>query len=379
MDHFKNNLDKIESYLAKPKIFGLNYYYLAPIIAAERSKIVSRRILQRAAHARTLYRFKQAISFYYPELLQKDQFRHLHEIHWLFQQILTRVFFKVIKNSPERDHDFLEVFLMKFEIQNIKTILRAKILNIEPDEIKRDLNLYVEQYLNHEKLFQEFLTASNVDEIIEISKNTHFFYAPYILDAYRREKETNSLTFLDIYLDRSQIIRFWEEYEHLSSKNRMAVEPYLLLFTEYYNLITIFRGKRWNFDLNVVKELIFPYYYQTTQEITKALIETKDLQDFLNLVFKKNLDRKISFFNFNREENLTWNEIILNIKKIFYKKVLHYIKQNRIFSFDIAMAVSFFLERKFEIQDLKTISTGIDYGLDPKVLIENSILLMHEH
>lgn len=357
---------------------GLNYYYLAPIIASERSKITSREVLRKSAYARTLSEFKDQISSFFPELEDHSKFRTLDEIHWLFQNVITEAFFKIIKNSPEIDHDFLEVFLVKFEIQNIKTILRSKVLNLEPEEIKRDLNFPIEEFFNRASLFHEALETTGIDNLINIFETAGSFYTPYLKKARQWEQEVNALGFFDLYLDHSQLLLFWEEFNHLSYGNRKAIKPFLLLFTEYYNLIIILRGKIWNLDPIIIRELVLPYYYSLSEEITDIFIEKDNLQELVDYIYDKHLNEKIPFFKFESRKDLTGISVIDTIKKTYYKETLRFIIRNKGFRFDIRMPVCFFLEKKFEMQDLKTISTGIDYGLDPKVLIENSILLTLE-
>ncbi len=371
----KNSSLANEFRLPKNRKSGLCYSYLAPIIASERKKITSTRDLSRAAHARTLSEFKQIISPNFPELLQKDQYRSLGEIHRLFQSNLSSCFFKIIRNSPEQDHDFLEIFLMKFEIQNIKTILRAKVLNLKSEQIKDDINFLVEEFLGRDELFKQALNAPRIEDVIRLFENSGSLYTPYLKNGYQQETKTKSLAFFDLFLDKAQIVRFWDEFDRLSWENQGLIKPFLLLFTEYYNLISIFRGKIWNFDQKTLEELIFPRYYQTNKVIIEQLISIKTIDELIFTITRKRFPHRIDFFDIPTKEKPTGTDVAHNIKKTFYKKAIQFINRNKGFRLNIVMPVSLFLEKKFEIQDLKMISTGIDYGLKPSSLVENSILL----
>ena len=222
----------------------------------------------------------------------------------------------------------------------------------------------VEKILKTDGVFKKFIQISNLSDGFELYRKTIFYDA--LKKGENFHKKHNSLAFYDIFLDHMFISHLFQEFKRLKSSDQRLLEDYIYNFINYYNLKTLIRGLNLGFEKNFLTEiLIFNDFF--INELLK-LEEMEDLIDYM-----RNHSKFSDYFKFGKLNNI--EDILTHFRDTFHEICLNLLnKWSKGDSFNILFPVSFLLRKRFEIEDLKTISVALEYNLPPEEILKKTIL-----
>ena len=263
---------------------------------------------------------------------------------------MIRMMEEVIGMLPEGVRQFAEVYMLKFDANIVKRILRAKASGIPKNRI---YDMVYEGKHVKKIIINHMVEASSVDDAITALDATPF------KDAIKVWSETNNLYEVDIFLDRIFLDKLMEAKGNLDEDSREAVEKFLAIMVDVYNLKVLIRGK--SMDVDVEKHIIDGGYELHSWKL-KNMVEARNLDELLG-----NLEG--TSYSFLRDsENAFDAELKLD------RYLLD--KANEIglnYSTSSGPTVMFLISKEYEARNLKAIIRGFMENL-PKDRIKSLLV-----
>jgi V/A-type H+-transporting ATPase subunit C len=272
---------------------------------------------------------------------------------------------KIAKNSPEKVANYLNLYLLRFEVENIKVLVKATNANLSPEQKIAKLYLSVENYLKHFN-FEDAAKASNVKQLLNSIKIT--IYASCLNLGLQSYEETGSTAYIDVLLDKVYYEKLYEGYMSLPKKERSRAHFYASTENDGFTLLTLLRGKNLNYDANWLRRALPQNNFNLSMSTVDELLSASDFESALKIVLESNY---ASFF----VKAQSPEEVLSKAEKAFKKSVLQYAKSNRIVdSFNIGGALAFITQKESEVHDLIATSAGIEAAVSPEK-IQGQLLL----
>ena len=92
-----------------------------------------------------------------------------------FNENLIETYIKIIKNSPKKARNYLSLYLLRFEIEHVKMLMKATSAKLTPDQKIAKIYFSVEDYLKRTLVMEEAAKASTVNQIIHAFKGTEYW------------------------------------------------------------------------------------------------------------------------------------------------------------------------------------------------------------
>jgi V/A-type H+-transporting ATPase subunit C len=259
---------------------------------------------------------------------------------------------KTWASTPQSIRPFMDAFLLKYDAEQIKKVLRARKEGI-PNEEFRDGLLPVRAV--DQELIQEFLDTNTVEDVCNSVKETKF--GDILIREYTESK--GDLITLNLTLDKFT----FDELNRAKARVDRTVAESVSLFVGRYadiiNIKTILRAKQQGFDAQTTERFLVAGGRALGDWKLKQMAETQGVQEALTELedtpYWESL--KGTMHSFNESEGLYPVEAELN--KLLFKA-----------SFDIASgalitagpSIKFVVSKEFELQNLKVLIRGMKEG-----------------
>jgi len=349
------------------------YDYTLPVISYEKSFLIPKHTFLELLNLKNIESLKRSLISYYPKLREIVSPINLEQMHFILHEDFIEKVYKIIHSSPNNTIPFLMNFLLEFEIENLKTILRSKLINKTASEIEDKIHWSVEALLDNKELFNNLLKKTDLNSIFNLLNVS--IYGEFIQKAAKRNQSTNSLLYINTFLDQGLIILMKRSVDNLKGIDKNIASQYLNLLTYYFNFTILFRGMSFNLEKDEIFEFLIPNSSTKLQKVFNQLLSSDDLSNVLTYIKYKDLRGISSFLNFPDSIN-SYLDILNQIDRNFYEKCLRLVKKISIKSpFSLNSPLTFILLKKFQFKDLIQISTGIEYNLSKDAILKRTILL----
>ncbi len=324
-------------------------YTLLPKVGSEKSQLLTKDKYLDLANSKTLKEFISKLqSTPYGQLHIQENFS-LELLTFFFKEALFRVISKLINNSPKNYRIFFQAYLVKYEMENIKTLLRGFHTNVNREELSKNLHYSVEALLGRERLIRECLEELDLHSLVQTLSKLP--YGKVIRESFLFfEREQFSFFHFDVFLDLKYFQGLWNAHQKLDRKNRGIVRKFIGLELDCYNLETILRAKNLKLASSEIYQMITRQFYRLKQEFLDHLINDEILSE--ELFGKLGIRDK-------REYNLRDPQSIRHLLKRETLKLIHnfYCKAG----FNIGKPFALLKHKEIEIENLRRISIGIHY------------------
>ncbi len=349
------------------------YDYVLPLIAIENKFLISKEQLLELTNSRNLIELRKNLVSYYPKLSKIAPSIDLERMHFIFHEDFIAKVNKIIQNSPYSARSFLMNFLIEFEIENLKTVLRSKLINKSISEISDKIHWQIEDYTGNKEIFNRIIKENDFKIIFNLLKKTE--YGEFIKKAEKKYRETNSLLYINTFLDYGQIVKMERGLGQLSRSDKLIASQYLNILIEYFNYMILFRGKSFNLTNDEISEFFIPTTSSKMLKILNTLLTVDTVSSLLDLIRTSNFRETNLFLSFPDSTN-SYFDILNYLERNFYQKSFQLVEKLKIEStFSISAPLTFILLKKFQLRDLIQISTAVDYNLSKEILLERIILL----
>ncbi len=182
--------------------------------------------------------------------------------------------------SPQNMRTFLESYMLKFEIQNIKQIVIGLILGMSYEEKKKNINFLVETYLENTEFIEKMLKFTNLDEVQFFLKKT--IYNIPIREGLLYYKKKKEIFVLEAFLDKLYYTRLRDQVKRLNKKEEIMISLLVKYKTEVYNLNVIYRGIKNNIDRKLLSQFLVDNYLFLNEGILNSLLNLPNLDEFMS-------------------------------------------------------------------------------------------------
>ncbi|MBD3229995.1 MAG: hypothetical protein GF329_17565 [Candidatus Lokiarchaeota archaeon] len=341
----------------------LSMDYLVPKISAEKAKLLSMDELYNLIKQKTIEEFLAKLrNTKYKEVILKHKPITDEEIEYIIKEYLILTYIKFLKTSPPSIRDYLLQKFLKFEIENIKKLVRLKIQDFPYSEIRNLIHMTPEKYLGREDLFNRLMHAGSLLELIHMINFE--FYSDPLEEALHVFQEDKSVYLFDVLLDLKYFENNLDQSTKLNSKDQKFVQKALALEYDIYNILTIFRSKELELKPHQIYRLIFIDERINSEEFYENIITSKEFKGSLNIL--ENAYNEISSEEINN---------ISELKNFFQEKRLNfYLTTSKERDFNINYLISIIALLEIEKDNLFKILYGIEYKINPNAIKNNLIV-----
>ncbi|MGM9974924.1 MAG: V-type ATPase subunit [Clostridiaceae bacterium] len=307
--------------------------------------------------------FEEAIRFLKEETDYKELFQGISadSIHrGQFEIILKRYhidrLYKLTHYFSGEYKKLIKIFFMRYEIEDLKVILRSKYVNRSRAEIedmlayKNPLNTIDYDYL---------LSSSDMHQLIGRLEDSIYYKQ---IKPFEHTINKEGLFMIENNLDilfHSTLRKF---IKHLDPEDREVISDIIGFEADMLNISAIYRGRKY---YNLSPEVIYNYtiydYYKLKPEIMKKLCYAKDMNEYFEIL--KDLPYK-QIIPMNDNEDF----LIEVYERASFKKFLD--KYMAKFQLNISVLMAFFYLLNIEIKNIVSIVENKRYGAEDTDLIE---------
>ena len=247
---------------------GTNYVVLRT--HARIADLLNKQQMQRLAEANDINEFIERLKETpYGEIEVEHDDKIALNLEKVFIKKFTDRIEEIVKITPAKMGEFLHAYFdFRFEVLNLKRILRGKFTESSTEEIAESL-IPIDPYIV--KDYDELINAKNLDEVVMKLNGTSY---QTLIDKLPLYQEHDALWPLELelnYIYARNILRLTEK---LAASDRRIVNSLVKYETDVENvLIAIKRRGKEDVDM----ESIFPVTYGIDRDDLKAFIEEENL------------------------------------------------------------------------------------------------------
>ncbi len=256
----------------------------------------------------------------------------------------------VIAMLPEGSRQFAEVYMLKFDAQLVKRILRAKQAGVPKNKIYE--SLYDGTHIT-KLIVNHMVEATSIEDAITALDATPF---RSVIDVWN---ESNDLAKVDIALDKLVLNALMDAKSTIDEDSREAIEKMVSVLIDVYNLRVLVRGKAMGLDVS--KELVDGGYELDSWKL-KSMADGRSIEEMLG-----NVDG--TAYSFLRDLKDPF-EIELALDRFLMEKASEI---GMVYSVSSGPTVMFLIAKEYEARNLKSVIRGFVEGL-PKERISKVLV-----
>ncbi len=349
------------------------YDHVLPLVFSERNFLIPKAELREMLAAKDLKALTAKLAKYYPVLTGSEPILDLERIHHAFHEDFIEKIHKIIRHSPNSARPFLMNFLIEFEIENLVTILRSRVIKKSASDISDRIHWQVEEYTNNKEIIENIIKKTDFPIIFDLLKRT--FYEEFIIKAEKRYQDKKSLMYVNTFLDYAQIVLMMRSLDRLSKFDKKIASEYTNLIIEYFDFMILFRAKSFDLEEDEIREFLIPDSPYFILRIINSLLPINDLQSLLESIKSNKFDGKSSFLKYS-DATSSYFDVLTQMERTFFQKSLKFVNKIKNENpFSICTPLSFILFKKFQIRDLIQISSSLEYHLSEDWILDRLILL----
>ena len=337
-------------------------------MGAERSLLLSESKLRMLTETRNLTElttqlretsYQQQIAKVTPPLTSRKLERALTEN-------LIETYIKIIKNSPKNAAAFLRLYLLRFEVENIKALIKAANANLSPEQKLGKIYSSAETYLKRRVVIEEAGKVPDLKQTVNALKGTE--YASALKMGLGSYEEDGSTTCLDVLLDKHFYEKLCESYQALPRMEKPHANYYVSMENDGFVLLTLLRGKYLHYDPNWLRLAVPTKKFNLSDETVETIVTAQDFDSALKIA----LDSHYTQFFVKAQSP---EETVANAEKAFRRALFLHVKESRFTEiFNVGVILAFLTQKEAEVHNLTAVSLGVEAGLKPEE-IQRQLLL----
>ena len=243
---------------------------------SQRGKLLSRSDLQAFAESRDLDELVTRVkNTTYSEAVAKISKPLTSEkLESALRSHLADVHFSIAKTAGDK---VLDAYYLKFITWNLKLILKGKILGKTQEELEAKINLHAEELIKQRDIILKALVAKDLEETVASLNNTIF--GEDVAKAVSLYNETKNLQVIDTYFDK---VLMKQLSRSLQLSNDRDLSRLVTMDIDFYNLLSVLRGKFWGLDEQQIQDLIVAHTPSAPKELLGRMMNAGTLKDAFN-------------------------------------------------------------------------------------------------
>jgi V/A-type H+-transporting ATPase subunit C len=275
---------------------------------------------------------------------------------------LIGMYKKIIKYSPKNAKDYLGMYLLRFEVENIKLLVKGTLAKLAPEEKLAKLYPFVPGHVHKYVMLEEAAKASSLAQLVHVFQKTPY-WAP-LQSGLVSYNQTGSTTCIDVFLDSFFYEHFYQVYGKLSRREKPHAQTYAATENDGYILISLLRGKNLNYDQNWLRLALPHSYLQLSSQTVDAMISAPTFEAAYKLALQTPYARYL-------QKQETAEETLSLAERKLKETRLQTAKDSTITNFfNIGTPLAFLTLKEAEVYNLRAIALGIDGALNADLIAE---------
>jgi len=338
------------------------YASVLPKIGAEKSKLLSEAKLKALSESKSLSEVASQLR----DSGYQEQISHLpapltgRKLERAFNENLIETYLKIIEYSPEQAVRYLHLYLSRFELENIKTLIRAANAKLSVEQRLSRIYLSVEKYFRHTAIMEEAAKAPVVTQVVSVFRNTEYHSA--LAMGLKSFQESGSTTIMDIFVDALFYEKLYAAYQSLPKREKPHAEFYAAVANDGFILLTLLRGKNLNYDPNWLRLAIPNHYFNLDKTEVESIVSALNFEVAYKTVQNSHYGK---YF----QRAASPEETVANGEKAFREAVLRYALKRQVGEiFNIGSTLGFITLKEAEVHNLTAICLGVEEALTPEAI-----------
>jgi len=289
-----------------------------------------------------------------------------------FERLLVEHFLKtyeyIKEDSPKDVRMLLDVMLKKFEVENLKTILRAKIAGLSVEET---MSYIVPVGELDEEFCKSLLERSeSVKDVVKLLVKTD--YGPILEKGLEDFEETGLPISLETALDQYIFGLLWKGAGEINRADREIAKRVVGTEIDVINMKLILRSKTLDIKADQTRKLILSIFFQLTEESVKRGIEAEDVEDAVKALMVKPYRNLLSTVLAEYEASKSLSAVEQVFDKFLLKNIRDILKYPS--PFHVGVVLGFLNVKWAEVKNLRAIIKGKEDNM-PEEVIKKKLLI----
>ena len=288
----------------------------------------------------------------YSELLKDCNLDKMHrsDLENILHKHYISTYSKFIKYFSGEYRKLIKILFLRWEIEDLKMIIRGKYLNRSSEEIES--RLIARSSLNTIN-YDYLLAFKNVEEVIGGLKGSRYYTH---LKNLAKDISEKGLFRIETELDFVYFTSIRSELKHLNTENKEVVQNIIGMEADLLNLGWIYRGKTF---YKILPEELFNYTiyngYKLSKQTIRKLCYVNDMADFRDLI-----ENTPYAYIYEKDDSTIIEKHEREFQKKYFKKIIRENKTN------ISLVMSYFMVYRIEVRDIISIIEQKRYSIDIK-------------
>ena len=328
-------------------------------IGAERGKLLNEAKLKALTESKSLQELTTQLrdSSYQEQIARVSLPLTSRKLERAYNESLIETYLKMVKNSPKKVKEYLGLYLLRFEIENIKALIKATSAKLNAEDKIAKVYVSVENYLENRKVMEEAQKATSVRQFVNVFSKTK--YASALSMGLQSYEETGSTMCFDVFIDKAFFEQLYDCYERLPKREKPHAFSYARIENDSFILLTLLRGKALDYDANWLRMAVHHNIMGLPRERVEAIVSSADFESALKIVLE-------SYYAEFFKKATDAEETIAGAEKAFSKAMFQKAKASVTREiFNIGSALSLMTQKKVEAQNLTALSLGLEASMKP--------------
>lgn len=331
-----------------------NYAYAYTRIRARMGDILSEGSLRRLIDAKDKADFLSALmASAYKGKLMKATLTELSDIESALKEELIDQYLMVIRSTSGELRDFFEEVFRRLEVENLKTVMRAKTSTMVP---LKPFLFPLESFFGRK--ISNLMEAKSLESVVKLLENPYKDILEAVLPEY--EKSKKALIF-EIALDNELFTAVWRRMERLRAGDREIVRRVMGTEFDIANLMTLLRCKSEGVDEDELRSYFFPYGYAFDVDSPEATasLSAEDVSSAIRSLPPPYAEELLKALpSYAREGSLIPLEYALT--EFFFRTIKDTLRSDPI---NIGTILGFLYLKKIEVKNLYAIAVCKENGI----------------
>ncbi len=284
-----------------------------------------------------------------------------------FRENLIEDFVKIVKSSPRIVAPYLQAYLQRFDVENLKVLIRGVHAELGYEEKLSRLYFQVQDFFKNRNVFEEACKTTDLRQLVNALRKTE--YAPSLNLGLSRYEQTGSTMFFDVLLDKIYYGKVYEAYQGLPRREKAHSIFYASMENDSFTILTLLRGKVLNYEPSWLRTVVPRENFYLPKEQVESLVASDDYESALAIVGESHYGNLF-------EKSATPEETVAKAERSFRKSLLdHAVKNSVVEIFNIGAPLAYMTQKEVETGNLVAVSLGVEASMRPEE-IQNGLLLL---
>jgi V/A-type H+-transporting ATPase subunit C len=270
---------------------------------------------------------------------------------------MARMFSMILKASQGELREMVSAYLMKWDVWNLKVILRGKTYGVDNESIKEDL---VPAGRLDEAMLDKLLSLdADKDIIAEFGRMEHLEIPPEVISAYKAD---GHLSNIEDYLDKLYYRKLLLSIAPTSTPTRLFQE-FVRREIDTFNLETILILKTEGIRGESVMEYVIPGGKQIDKKLATQLANAETVaataNDLAQLDFYEDIKEALD------AGTGSLKDLVAGMNKYHIRQAK---KFSHLYPLSVIPILDYMIHKNNEVNNIRIIARGLESGIDKEII-----------